>query len=97
MQRILLRLRPKIVRQYYGGGGAAPPGPTAGPFPSSFFADLFLALELHLIPPPPSTTTTNPVSLSLPLIMTHCAEETPCDSASTWSRGQGHPVPGFHS
>lgn len=47
--------------------------------------------------PHPPTTTTNLVSLSLPLIMTHCAEETPCDSASTGSRGQGHPVPGFHS
>lgn len=95
VQWILLWLRPKILRPH---GAAAPPGPLpAHPFLFSFFVLLFLALELHPIPTPPPPDLSPLVSLFLSLCVTYCSEETPCDSSSTGSCGQGHSLPGFQS
>lgn len=93
VQRILLRVRPKIVRQH---GAAAPPGPSLSSSHSSFFFSWHLNfIQYQLLLPPDLFSPC--VSLFLSLKVTHCAEETPCDSPSTGSRGQGHSVPGFQS
>lgn len=94
---ILPWLRPKLLGPH---GAAASPGPLpAHPFllffsPLSFFFSWHLNFGQHQL-----LLQTFPlrVSLLLPLYVTYCSEETPCDSPSTVSFAQGCSLPGFQS